>query len=1156
MTAKLKTLLLFLLVCGALALTAAARTVAEYVFDVPSGKTVRDRCGGYPLNFADTSRFVKGDPDALRIAKDGDGVVLPASAFPGRRGALEIVVLMEQKPESGTRQLVSFYTTKGDGLYLCYRKNRLIASFYDRSAKKWYSTANVRPLPVGRFVRIGLTWELPGEMQLSIDGKPAGSVTVDVRPDFAAVAGKFTLGCDHTNKCVFPGLVRSLMFFSTPDLPDAPAVKAAPAAAPAPATADAPQTVAEYVFDVHIDEPLQDRSGNNRHPLNSPGETHYVKGDPDALRIAADGDGVMLPESAFPGRRGALELVAMLEKKTEDADPRQLVSFYSDKGDGFHMSYRKNRLECGFYDRSAKKWHFTSGNRPLPVGRFVRIGLTWELPGEIRLTVDGKPAGNCTVDAAPEFAPKSTFALGCDYRNKNVFPGLVRSLKIFSAPQLPAAPGSAPKAAVSSVPRPRVSAELAGMKLEFSAKELNLVGWQCDGVQYVNPDAGDALWELRLYDRQDKRNFSVFPDAAAKVSFRPAKDKIDLVWHDVRLPNGGKVTVAATVAAAGEHELLWRIETDKLPARYAVNFLTYPRIPCRPTTADPTAMHLCYPRFYGVDMPDPFALKTGRGRRFGSTYPGGAHWQFCFLYGDGVPGIYLHADDANGNYKEFLFSSRPEENVLLFFLSQSPEQRLISDRFVSAYPVRTAILAGNWYDAACRYRQWAIRQEWSALGTLDQRKDLPKWVFDTHIALRGSTLTKFPRDIKIAEARVPINRENFAVIEKELHAGGLCVWYNYDCALPGSESTSAKLKWMSAFNARPEQRLVPGVDAAVAQLKAAGIGTVGYLNSRIYDESPDPNHADTKAVTPLVMRNLDGSLQRYSNKPFDVCRAARGWQDRLLTIIKHDAVKNGFAGMYMDSFGRGQYFCWADNHGHAPGSATASVAGQRAMAKYIRAEMRKLIPGFVLSIEASVENFVDLIDFKLHHENIYEHAVPVWTKIYHDRQFVYGRSTSNDKSNRLQLTACFHIGALLGRIFCGNPDESLRGNTLRPELIPYYRQLIAMRKRFYAQIGVGEMLRPPVVKSDLPNTKIEVHKAKLDYPAVSSSAWRSVDGKACAFFANHTDKPANFTFTLDEKELSAPRRWVISDGEGNLSEKPYTGNSFVLPPLSVVALEF
>ena len=149
------------------------------------------------------------------------------------------------------------------------------------------------------------------------------------------------------------------------------------------------------------------------------------------------------------------------------------------------------------------------------------------------------------------------------------------------------------------------------------------------------------------------------------------------------------------------------------------------------------------------------------------------------------------------------------------------------------------------------------------------------------------------------------------------------------------------------------------------------------------------------------------------------------------------------------------------------------------------------------------------------------------------------------------------LQSLLGRIFMGDSDEKLRRVYLTNEMVPYYRKLIAMRKHFYGQIGIGEMLRPPGVKSNLPPTKEKIEKANIEYPAVTASAWRSADGVPCAFFTNHTAKTAEFTFKLDKTEFpGTPKHWLIADGEGKLHKQPFTGNKLILEPLGVAALEF
>ena len=218
--------------------------------------------------------------------------------------------------------------------------------------------------------------------------------------------------------------------------------------------------------------------------------------------------------------------------------------------------------------------------------------------------------------------------------------------------------------------------------------------------------------------------------------------------------------------------------------------------------------------------------------------------------------------------------------------------------------------------------------------------------------------------------------------------------------------------------------------------------------------------------------------------------------------------------------------------------------------------MRKIIPGFVISSEASVENFVDLIDFKLHHYNIFPNGVPVWTRIYHDYQFVYGRFMDVPLP---QLTGSFHLGALLGRFFTGFTDEQLREKYFTEETIEYARKLIAMRQYYHKQIGIGEMLRKPEIKSDAAPTEVDVRKRGIvKFDAIQTSAWRSNENIPVVFFTNHTDQELTFEFKLDARELpGTPASLVRVDRDGKLHKEKFNGkNVITLPPHGAAALEF
>ncbi|MBQ9804420.1 MAG: hypothetical protein IJW35_06220 [Lentisphaeria bacterium] len=901
---------------------------------------------------------------------------------------------------------------------------------------------------------------------------------------------------------------------------------------------------AEYAFELTVDETLQDLSGNENHPQSNMQPDSWINEGFEAVRFAP-GKFVRVPAKAFPGARGAVTMFLRHEQPLAGKSQR-LFTVYSPQGDGFCITSKKGMIRAAFYDRSEKKWYLTDPGKALPLRRFVSLAVTWELPGKIALYVEGVRCGEIAVPVTPQFRSDSQVYIGTDQQGNVNFAGALHRFKLENTPVISGTDD------IKAAPERCFAVMLGGFGLRFAEKSLGLRGMSFRGIEYIST-APEALWTIKLRHRTSGKYLELEPGMAKSRTYSQKENRLTLKWQNIPVAGGQNMDVTAFVSLSEKNELSWRLSTSKLRDDWAVDMVTYPRLGCAPTAFDVKEMYLTYPRYYGVDQPDPFTYgKPSPGMRYGNVYPGGAHMQFGYLYGKNVPGIYFHAADPDGHYKEFLWTASPEENSLLFTLGQFPEQRGLSPQFVSAYPVKTAIIDGDWYDAARRYRAWAVKQPWCAIGKLAERTDLPKWVYDMHISTRPSTLPKFPLKMAAAKAKIPDNMVNIRKLFRELDCGALTVWYNYNCA-ENADSVFSRKKQMAAFNARKENISIPGVRAAVDEMRNHSHYCLGYINSRIFDEVPGGGHAETEYITPAVMLDINGKFQRYSNLPFDVCRAADLWRNHLIGIIRTQAKENGFAGMYLDSFGRGQYHCYAANHDHKPGENTASVQGQRKMAQMIKSQLRREIPGFVISSEASIEQFVDLIDFKLHHHNIFTHAVPLWTVVYHDYQFVYGRTVSRP---RIQVTACFHIGALLGRIFTDSP-ANFEKTYFQEGIYAYYRKLIAMRKRFYGQIVVGEMLRTPEVVCDVPAQKISLKGSKFEFPAVVASAWRDGKGVPVAFFTNHTDKVVKFTFALDKKEFTtAPKQWVIAGDDGKFTVQKFAGNELVLPPLGVAALEF
>jgi hypothetical protein len=309
----------------------------------------------------------------------------------------------------------------------------------------------------------------------------------------------------------------------------------------------------------------------------------------------------------------------------------------------------------------------------------------------------------------------------------------------------------------------------------------------------------------------------------------------------------------------------------------------------------------------------------------------------------------------------------------------------------------------------------------------------------------------------------------------------------------------------------------------------------------------------------------DGSVQLYSKVMFEVCRYDSWWHERQLKICRQAVKDLGFSGVYMDSFGRGQHFCYAKNHGHPPGGSTVSIRGMRKMGRYIKSELKKIDPEIILSSEASIEQFVDIIDAKLLHYNVFTDCCPLWQTIYHDYQITYGRNFFPAKpeslmSGLVKLSSVFHVGAQIARF---RPDTSnvsfMRAwNSPHGQVIEgFLKDMLIVRNEFLKFFNAGEMLRPPRLR-EVREIDVRTRKFQLKVPEVFASSWRASDGDVGVFMTNITNKSIETSVFFDKKEYgvneSVKPSFISVSNEGKIAIVRQSGGNLTIPPRRTVGL--
>lgn len=116
-----------------------------------------------------------------------------------------------------------------------------------------------------------------------------------------------------------------------------------------------------------------------------------------------------------------------------------------------------------------------------------------------------------------------------------------------------------------------------------------------------------------------------------------------------------------------------------------------------------------------------------------SPYPegfNGSTMQFMAYHAEGRGGFYFATRDSGKAMKWFNFYKDTATAALFAtFMHQAPDVSPGRD-FSPGYEIEVSCLyRGDWYEAAERYKAWAVQQEWTRQGPLEERANLADWLY-------------------------------------------------------------------------------------------------------------------------------------------------------------------------------------------------------------------------------------------------------------------------------------------------------------------------------------------------------------------------------------------------------------------------------------------
>ena len=665
-------------------------------------------------------------------------------------------------------------------------------------------------------------------------------------------------------------------------------------------------------------------------------------------------------------------------------------------------------------------------------------------------------------------------------------------------------------------------------------------GFDCLGIQnrlaenarFVQAPAEDpGLWSLTFKGppdasgRQTSAELTNRSPAARRFAERSGQG-LCFNWQGLDLPGEpGAVDVRAEVRLEpGDGASLWRINVVNRSARFGLWSSDYPVLQ---RVAEPGAADVLLPRgnWGGSLMPRHQGAFAGRYPSFGCPLQ-----MLAFNLGDA--GLYLAAHDGTARAKELVVTRAQT----VTFRGLAENAGVPGAAGAPDYPVVVAAYRGDWWEAARRYRTWALQQPWAAKGPLRQRADYPKRLAELAfwMLLWGES------------GGVSRSMQEAAQLYDGLPIG--VHWYGWH-QIPFDNS------YPEYFPTRS------GMGAAAHKMAQQGQTVMPYLNARLWDRDI-PSFAE---AYPASCKQASGTnyVETYGSgrSLVPMCPYTRVWQEKVRSVCHRLAAECGVNAIYLDQIGSAApVACFDAAHGHPVGGGSHWVDGYHAMLNAIRTDAAG--QGVALTTEDSAESYLDVIDGCLAWNPRHQEDVPLLPAVY-SGYTVYFTSPQASQDSLDAFCAAQARDFLWGCQLGWNDPWILSAEHREKQRF----QLTLCKSRLAAKdfMVYGQLVDQVRPLKDVPeNTHLwnrrQPHSVHL--PAVMGTVWKDARGRLAVVVVNASGAPQTFDFNV------APERWLGRRGpwrvtplaqEDGASAKADAGGGAVfgdLPPRSVRILVF
>lgn len=673
-----------------------------------------------------------------------------------------------------------------------------------------------------------------------------------------------------------------------------------------------------------------------------------------------------------------------------------------------------------------------------------------------------------------------------------------------------------------------------------------------NNVEFMNkPSEGSSLWFFSLKKDKDFAGEEIILNSASAKGLKvdESPNSLTLNYSNVSSSKSGEAYNVIVKITLKDNNSYWDISINP-EGTQKLGFweITYPNVYgldaqngdtfMLPSKGDVFINKFDDPNGFADPNYDTNALT----KYYQCEYP--KHIQYSsFTKGNST--LYLSPEDVDNYSKIMKWSTKGPFNMNAFVSYQPEYMGIAGHNYVQKNHYNIAVVSGDWYDAAKKYRKWGIDNNYSPFsrGLIESRKDLPNWWKNLNlmacVSLTGSD--------DLVNSTIKAQETFKSPVLAHLYAWSVYPFdTHYPDWLPISDTAKTKIE----------------------TLKKAGIYLMPYTNGHIVDSGLSETVKKTNNYILRVKQN-----GKFYSEPYQVELGADNnvvcigsdYSNILLNEETNIFKAYPFDALYIDQISCSQVGpCFAEGHNHPVGGGNFTKVEYNNLLNNIKKNVKKatgkdivitsedggdpfLFEGWVKCNEGPFKCENSKVRGTIFSGYVYNFGDTISSEEYKDTS---GLSVAN------RISTVFTKGYLMGWEFLQRPEFWKNENAVK-----YATGAINCRIKYSNFFNFGEIIRDVNITSENPTNNVIWYHSSSKTKNIDCRTIKTISyfykGKVLVVITNANSKPCKVDWNSDLSSLIKKDTYKISRvyPTKDVIEKSTNkvSNSFEIKPLETVA---